>query len=238
MDCAEMINEKKLRQGFVLATLVSTVAGTFITSINLYDRLIEQRRQKKLDRGQNKKIKALEQRLNEAEEEKKRIKNGEDNAAPGGSTDDGLRNTLQQSGKMVQNEYDRHFANLGTRFAQGDLVAQTQIQSQIILLQGSVIKLLEEALLTGKMPDINRLYNISEFARDGSIRALRDQYQRLSDRAMATPFPYIAAMPKKRSIPEGRWTASLLLGTRRLFARHVVWHLADEKEKMVVGLGG
>lgn len=63
------------------------------------------------------------------------------------------------------------------------VVAQTQIQSQIILLQGSVIKLLEEALLTGKMPDINRLYNISEFARDGSIRALRDQYQRLLESA-------------------------------------------------------
>ncbi|KAG7288417.1 hypothetical protein NEMBOFW57_004767 [Staphylotrichum longicolle] len=58
------------------------------------------------------------------------------------------------------------------------VIAQTQIQSQIILLQGSVIKLLEEALLTGSLPDINRLYNTSEFAREGSIRALRDQYQR------------------------------------------------------------
>ncbi|KAL2169253.1 hypothetical protein VTG60DRAFT_6333 [Thermothelomyces hinnuleus] len=109
MDCAEMINEKKLRQGFVLATLVSTVAGTFFTSINLYDRLIEQRR---LDR----------------------------------------------------------------------VVAQTQIQSQI-LFQGSVIKLLEEALLIGAMPDINRLYNISEFAGDGNIRALQGQYQRLLESA-------------------------------------------------------
>ncbi|AEO55792.1 hypothetical protein MYCTH_2124743 [Thermothelomyces thermophilus ATCC 42464] len=61
MDCAEMINEKELRVRFVLATLVSTV-------INLYDRLIEQRRQEKLDRGQNKRIKELEERLSEAEE--------------------------------------------------------------------------------------------------------------------------------------------------------------------------
>lgn len=59
------------------------------------------------------------------------------------------------------------------------MVAQNQIQSQIILLQGTVIKLLEEALLTGTIPDINRLYNTSEFAREGSIRALHDQYQRL-----------------------------------------------------------
>jgi len=63
------------------------------------------------------------------------------------------------------------------------VVAQTQIQSQIILLQGSVIKLLQEALLTGTIPDINRLYNTSEFARDGSVRALRDQYQRLLESA-------------------------------------------------------
>ncbi|KAK4243541.1 hypothetical protein C7999DRAFT_44669 [Corynascus novoguineensis] len=179
MDCADMINDKKLRQGFVLATLVSTVAGTFITSINLYDRLIEQRRQKKLDRGQNKRIKELEKRLNEAEEDKKRIKDGAGDAGRASSGDNDFRNTLQQSGNMVQHEYDRYVSNLGPRFAQGDLVAQTQIQSHIILLQGSVIKLLEEALLTGTMPDIHRLYNISEFARDGSIRALRDQYRRM-----------------------------------------------------------
>ena len=29
------------------------------------------------------------------------------------------------------------------------------------------------------MPDINKLYNASEFAREGSLRALRDQYQRM-----------------------------------------------------------
>jgi len=95
------------------------VAGTFITSINLYDRLIEQRRQKKLDRGQNKKIRALEQRLNEAEEEKKRIKENGNGPGRGGGDED-FRNTLQRSGDMVQSEYDRYFANLGPRFARGD----------------------------------------------------------------------------------------------------------------------
>lgn len=104
------------QQGFMLATLVSTVAGTFITGINLYDRIIEQRRQKKLDRGQNKRIKELEQRLNEAEEEKNRIKKDRDRG--GGNND--FRDSLQQSGNMVKHEYDRCFANLGPRFAQGD----------------------------------------------------------------------------------------------------------------------
>jgi hypothetical protein len=42
-----------------------------------------------------------------------------------------------------------------------------------------VINLLEDALYNGRLADINKLYNASEFAREGSIRALRDQYQRL-----------------------------------------------------------
>lgn len=97
------------------------MAGTFITSINLYDRLIEQRRQKKLDRGQNKRIKELEQRLNEAEEEKERIKEESTKGTSGGSDGDNeFRNSLQQNGKMVQNEYNRYFANLGPKFAEGD----------------------------------------------------------------------------------------------------------------------
>ncbi|KAK4149502.1 hypothetical protein C8A00DRAFT_37895 [Chaetomidium leptoderma] len=178
MDAAEMFKETKLKQGFVLATLISTVAGTFITSINLYDRLNEKRHQRKLDKGQNKRIKELEQRLNESEDEKKRIADG---GKGGNDGNNDFRTSLQQSGNMVQHEYDRHFANLGPTFAQGDLLAQTQIQSQIILLQGTVIKLLEEALQTGTMPDISRLHNTLEFARESSIRALRDQYQRLLD---------------------------------------------------------
>lgn len=118
-----MLIDASAQQGFVLATLISTVAGTFITGINLYDRVIEQRRQKKLDRGQNKKIKDLEKRLNDAEDEKKRIKeeaNGGNNANNSNNSNNDLKNSLQQSGNRVQQEYDRYFANLGPRFAQGD----------------------------------------------------------------------------------------------------------------------
>lgn len=59
------------------------------------------------------------------------------------------------------------------------VISQNQLQSQIIILQGTVIKLLEEALLTGRPPDAQVLLNASEFAREGSVKALRDQYQRL-----------------------------------------------------------
>lgn len=78
------------------------------------------------------------------------------------------------------------------------VLAQTQIQGQIILLQGTVIKLLEEAILTGRPPDISRLYNTSEFAREGSIRALQDQYQRLLQ----------AAPPQRRPTGPLRRTSS------------------------------
>lgn len=109
-----------LQQGFILATLISTVAGTFITGINLYDRLIEQRRQRKLDRGQNRRIKELEQRLNEAEAEKARIANGRGGEKKDDDGDRGVRDSLAKGGPMVQREYDRLYADLGPRFAHGD----------------------------------------------------------------------------------------------------------------------
>lgn len=59
------------------------------------------------------------------------------------------------------------------------VIAQTQLQSQIITLQSTVIKLLESALFTGNPPDMNKLYNASEFARMGTVKALRDQALRL-----------------------------------------------------------
>ncbi|KAK4196792.1 hypothetical protein QBC40DRAFT_5443 [Triangularia verruculosa] len=204
MDAANLAEKKELKQAFVLATLISTIAGTFITGINLYDRLVEQRHQRKRDKGQNKRIKELETRLNTAEGERAKLKeeqekrkrrqrgedtdDGDDNDDDDGDDDDHggqrkandrhLRRSLQHGGPSIQREYDRFYNTMGQRFAQGDLVAQTQLQSHIIVLQSTVIKLLEEALLTGQPPDLGRLYNTSEFAREGSIRALQDQYQR------------------------------------------------------------
>ncbi|KAK4172983.1 hypothetical protein QBC36DRAFT_64803 [Triangularia setosa] len=212
MDAANLAEKKELKQAFVLATLISTIAGTFITGINLYDRLVEQRRQRKRDKGQNKRIKELESRLNTAEQERTKLKEeqhkgrgkrGEDADANDDNDDDDddarsvndrhLRRSLQHGGPSVQREYDRFYSTMGQKFAQGDLVAQTQLQSQIIVLQSTVIKLLEEALLTGHPPDLSRLYNTSEFAREGSIRALQDQYQRFLQSA---PIPRRGPRPR------------------------------------------
>jgi hypothetical protein len=62
-------------------------------------------------------------------------------------------------------------------------ITQNQLQGQIITLQSTVIGLLEDALYTGRIADINKLYNASELAREGSIAALQGQYQRLLQQA-------------------------------------------------------
>lgn len=58
-------------------------------------------------------------------------------------------------------------------------ITENQLQGQIITLQGTVIGLLDEALRTGRLDNINKLYNATELARDGSLAALQGQYQRM-----------------------------------------------------------
>ncbi|KAB5511497.1 hypothetical protein GE09DRAFT_1180128 [Coniochaeta sp. 2T2.1] len=176
MNYASMIEEKRLKQGFIIATLISTIVGTFTTGINLFDRISDKRRQHKTDHGQDQKIRELERRVNEAESRRRPSRSRSPSRRRG---DDDLRGSLEYGGPIVRREYDRGYADIGPRFAEGDLIAQTQLQSQIITLQGTVIKLLEEALVTGRPPDVQTLLNASEFAREGSVKALRDQYQRL-----------------------------------------------------------
>ncbi|CAK7272767.1 hypothetical protein SEPCBS119000_005298 [Sporothrix epigloea] len=205
MNYANMIEEKHLKKGFIIATLISTVIGTFTTGINLYERVRERHDQKRTDRGQNEKIKDLERRADaadkarlKAEKEKSQLecksKNG--NNGNGGQADNAflpykyaplpynrpqndLRDALAASGPMIRREYDRDYARLGSLFAQGDTIAQNELQAQIIDLQASVIRLLQDALESGSLPDPAALYAAAGRARNGSIRALQDQYQRM-----------------------------------------------------------
>jgi len=164
-----MIEEKNLKKTFIIATLISTIIGTFTTGVNLYERVGQTRKQIKKDGKQDDKITELEKRINEKESQRQHHANRADQ----------LQESLSNGGPMVKREYDRDFGRLGPRFAEGDHITQTQLQSQVITLQGTVINLLEGALLTGRLENPGKLYNASEFARDGSIRALRDQYQRM-----------------------------------------------------------
>ncbi|KAK5655690.1 hypothetical protein OQA88_5623 [Cercophora sp. LCS_1] len=156
MNYASWIEEQKLKKCFIIATLLSTIAGTFTTGINLYDRVLDKRKQSRLDKGQDDKIRDLERRVDAA------------HGGHGRSQND-LRSSLSRGPANIQQEYQKGYADLGPRFAEGDTTTQLQLQSQIIHLQSTVIALLEEALQTGQPPDTTKLYNASEFARQGTI---------------------------------------------------------------------
>ena len=99
-----------LRQkAFIVSVLVSTIAGTFTTAINLFDRLEETRKQHRKDRIQDSKIKELERQVEDVEKKKKEPRR-----------DDDIQNSLAQGGPMVRRQYDQGYQRLGPQFAQGD----------------------------------------------------------------------------------------------------------------------
>jgi hypothetical protein len=103
------IDDKKT---FIIATLVSTLIGTFTTGMGLYERVDQKRKQKHVDLSQDDKIKALEKRIKESDERTEKKING--------AREDALRGSLQDSGPMIRREYNRDFARFGDKFAQGD----------------------------------------------------------------------------------------------------------------------
>ncbi|KAF2673154.1 hypothetical protein BT63DRAFT_147783 [Microthyrium microscopicum] len=200
MNYSNMIEEKNLKKTFIIATLVSTLIGTFTTGIGLYDRIGEKRKQGKIDKGQNVQLKELQAKVDKMGKEgpekpaiKERPERGEQE----------LQRSLEYGGPMIRQEYNHDLARLGPRFANGDAITQNQLQSQIITLQGTVIGLLEDAVYTGRLDNINKLYNASEFAREGSLNALRGQYQRMLQAAPVQrpigPVRRISSTPTIRS---------------------------------------
>jgi hypothetical protein len=96
-----------LQKAFIVATLASTVIGTFTTGINLYERVGEKRKQLKKDTSQDDRIKELEKQVKEKESKSK-------------AREEDVKTSLVKSGPMIQNEYDQNFQRLGPKFAQGD----------------------------------------------------------------------------------------------------------------------
>ena len=158
--------------------------GTFTTSIGLYERVRDRHIQHKKDNGQDDKIKELERRADAADRARRRAEREKSEHAKGRSRSLGwderdLHDELAASGPMIRREYDRNYARFGARFAEGDQIAQNELQAQIIEMQASVIRLLQDALVNGTMPDPAALYSAADRARNGSIRALNDQQQRM-----------------------------------------------------------
>ncbi|RYC55833.1 hypothetical protein CHU98_g10373 [Xylaria longipes] len=120
----------------------------------------------------------------------------EDSRRPYSSKDDNedeeaLSRSLERSEALIRREYNSGAGRLGKRFAVGDLLTENQLQAQVITLQRTVI-------------------NVSSLAaRNGSLDALRQQYQRLS----------FEAYPQHRGPPETRHHSSDV-GTEQLFCRY------------------
>ncbi|KAF2877744.1 hypothetical protein BDV95DRAFT_480258 [Massariosphaeria phaeospora] len=181
MNYANMIEEKNLKKTFIIATLCSTLVGTFSSSMGLWDG-INKRRQSKRDSRQDDEVKKLREAV------EKNTKNREAEAPRRRDRDrerdrDDVGETFERSGAMIQRQYDEGFGRMGRKFAMGDTVTENQLQAQIIALQQTVIQVLQDALYNDRplsRADMARLVAASTAAREGSIDALRQQQARLA----------------------------------------------------------
>jgi hypothetical protein len=104
---------------FILATLVSTIIGTFTTGLGLYERVGQKRKQEKTDSKQDTRIKELEAQVKKAEADATKKNNKNDNKNTN-VRPEAVEDSLGRSGPLIKREYDRDFARLGDRFAAGD----------------------------------------------------------------------------------------------------------------------
>lgn len=220
MNYASWIEEKKLKQTFIMATLASTLVGTFTASMGLWERVHDRReahKQKARDTKQDGEIKALRDQFEKAQQaadvrqqEIDRLKNG---GSSGGRGRDDVGQNFERDGMMIQRMYDDGYGRLGRRFAQGDAIVENQLQAQIISLQQTVINVLQDALYNDRQltrADMNKLVAASNAARENSLEAMRQAQQRLGgsiangSTRSASPQRSIAA-PKRAStvIPDG-----------------------------------
>ena len=149
--------------------------GTFTSSIGLWDRVKDRRKQIARDKNQDEEIKKLRAQIQEAEG---KARNSE---GPHRVVGDQIGDSLHNSGLLISREFDNGYKQLGRRFAVGDAVTENKLQAQIIALQQTVIDVLQEALYNDRRlghQDIAKLLEASNAARDRSLAALRQQRQR------------------------------------------------------------
>ena len=119
------------QQTFIMATLASTLVGTFTASMGLWERVHDRReahKQRQRDTKQDGEIKQLREQFEKAQQaadgrqqEIDRLKTGGGGGGGGGDRgrDDVGRN-FERDGMMIQRMYDEGYGRMGRRFAQGD----------------------------------------------------------------------------------------------------------------------
>ncbi|RYP64838.1 hypothetical protein DL769_006513 [Monosporascus sp. CRB-8-3] len=232
MNYANMIEEKNLKatqKTFILATLCSTIVGTFNSSIGLWDRVKQRRQQQRRDLKQDGEIKALKDKIEAADRHSadamRRLQHPQPPPSQLGDRDrDEVGESFERSSALIRREFDDCYERYGRRFAVGDVATENRLQAQIIALQQTVIDVLKAALYDGRQltqADVARLVAASDAARDGSLDALREQRQRLM--ATEAPLPRLPPPPSRRSfsVPaNGRPVAALPAPGDELFCRY------------------
>ncbi|KAI7155787.1 hypothetical protein KC349_g6713 [Hortaea werneckii] len=198
MNYANMIEEKHLKKGFIVATLISTIVGTLTTSMTLHDKVQEKRdkkKQKALDARQTGEIEKLRKRVDalkpgkesddETESNRSRSKSRSRRPRRRSLEEDDFVHESRRSRAMIERMYEDHLMRAGDRYATGDIITENRLQKQLIQLQQTVINVLQDALYSGRgltETDQRRLIAAQSAARDGSLDALEDHYARISTR--------------------------------------------------------
>lgn len=226
MNYASWIEEKKLKKTFIVATLASTLVGTFTASMGLWERVAdkrEQHRQRQRDTKQDGEIKQLREQFEKAQQaadgrQKEIDRLNSEGARGGGRGRDDVGGNFERDSIMIQRMYDDMYNRSGRRFAQGDAIVENQLQAQIISLQQTVINVLQDALYNDRQltrADMAKLIAASNSAREGSLDALRQAQQRLgssdSPRSVSPP----RALP-----PPKRASTVIMDGPDQLFCRY------------------
>ncbi|KAI8651977.1 hypothetical protein NCS56_01414200 [Fusarium sp. Ph1] len=197
MNHANMIEDKHLKKTYIIAVLCSTLVGTFTSSIGLWDRVKERRKQNHRDTTQDEEIKKLKEQVEKSEKKAKE----KDQALEKEKETDEVSASLKKSSALISREFEDGYERLGRKFAIGDVVTENKLQAQVIALQQTVINVLQDAVYHGRRldrVDMQHLIAASNAARDGSLGALREQRQRL---LMATEKPRPALAPPPKPLP-------------------------------------
>lgn len=224
MNYASWIEEKRLKKTFIVATLASTLVGTFTASLGLWERIADRRaqhRQKQRDNKQDGEIKELKRQFEEAQQNADRRQEEIDRLRSGRGRDD-VGNNFERDMMMVQRMYDQGYGRIGSRFAQGDAIVENQLQAQIIALQQTVISVLQDALYNDRQltrADMTKLITASNEAREGSLEALRQAQQRLGGSQVSNG-SHRSASPSRSLPPPQRAPTTVAEGPEQLFCQY------------------
>jgi hypothetical protein len=191
--------------------------------MGLWERVQNTRKQSKRDTKQDVEIKQLRESLDKAEKrgrERDDDREGMKRRLPAPDRDE-IGDNFQQSGQLIQRQFDEGYGRLGRRFAEGDTITENLLQKQIITLQQTVINVLQDALYNKReltRSDMAKLVAASDAAREGSLSALRSQQQRLAlEDTNSTSSPFQAQPQRALSAPK---RASSVAESDPLFCRY------------------